>query len=272
MNPIQVSVIAAFYNNIRFLDLILAGFTRQTNLNFELIIADDGSGENVRRKIDVLREKYPFPVRHVWHEKSGWQKNRIMNKAAMEAMSEYLIFIDADCIPHRQFIKEHIRNREKNFIMSGRRLNLSADITQMLTPKMVSGGYLEKNIFKWLYLGLTKEMTHAEKGLYLPWIKFYLTRKNKALLGCNFSMYKEDFLKLNGFDERYLAPTVGEDTEIEWRAGKAGMKIRSVRNLAVQYHLYHKFLSRENGNLAIFEDTKSKGYFRTPYGIVKERE
>ncbi len=272
MNPIRVSIIAAFYNNIRFLELILAGFTRQTNLNFEFIVADDGSDENVRMKIEGIRENYPFPVRHVWHEKYGWQKNRIMNKATLESESDYLIFIDADCIPHRQFIHEHIRNREKNFILSGRRINLSSKISEYLTPELVRNGYLEKNILKWLYLGLTKEMTHAEKGVYLPWMTFYLTRKNKALLGCNFSMYKEDFLKLNGFDERYLAPTVGDDTEIEWRAVKAGMKIRSVRNLAIQYHLYHKLLSRENSNLAIFEDTKAKGYFRTPYGIVKESE
>ena len=77
---------------------------------------------------------------------------------------------------------------------------------------------------------------------------------------------------LNGFDERYLAPTVGEDTELEWRAGMAGIKIKSVRNLAIQYHLYHRKLSRENDNWVIFEDTKSKGYFRTPYGIIKEKQ
>ncbi len=264
------SVIIAFYNNIRFLKLVLAGFSRQSLKDFEIIIADDGSKDEVRKEVASISESYPFPVRHLWHEDLGWRKNIMLNKAIVQSESDYLIFIDADCIPHKHFIREHVRNRERNKILSGRRVNLSGEITETLTPEVVVSGYLDKNTMKWLYEGLKKKVTHAEKGLYLPWMTSYLTRKNFGLSGCNFSIYKDDIEMLNGFDERYMAPTVGEDTELEWRAGQAGIKIKSVRNLAIQYHLYHPKLSRENNNMAIFEDTKAKKYSRTPYGIIKD--
>ncbi len=264
------AVIVAFYNNIRFLKLVLAGFTRQSTHDFKIIIADDGSGEEVTKEISTLSGNYPFPVEHLWQEDQGWRKNIMLNKAITQSGSDYLIFIDADCIPHKHFIKEHVRNRERKKILSGRRVNLSEEITENLTPDKVRSGYLEKHTLKWLMEGLKKKMSHAEKGLYMPWLTSYLSRKNFGLSGCNFSVYREDIEALNGFDERYLAPTVGEDTELEWRAGLAGITIKSVRNLAIQYHLYHPKLSRENNNMAIFEDTKSKGYYRTPYGIIKE--
>jgi GT2 family glycosyltransferase len=94
--------------------------------------------------------------------------------------------------------------------------------------------------------------------------------KRKDLLGANFSISREDLYRINGFDERYLAPTVGEDTDIEYRAGLAGIGIRSIRNLAVQYHLHHKLLSRKNNNYLIFEETRRNKVSFTPYGLLQE--
>lgn len=270
MNHPAASVIIAFYNHTRFLKLVLEGLKRQSDKNFEVVIADDGSRPEVVDEINDLTNSYPFRIRHCWHEDKGWRKNMILNNAVVASESDYLIFIDSDCIPHRHFISEHLLNREKRVILSGRRVNLSESVTEILDTVKVQSGYLEVHILNWLLEGLKGKFTHAEKGLYLPWLTFFLTKKNYGLLGSNFSIYKEDLLSLNGFDERYLAPTVGEDTELEYRAGLAGIKIKSVRNLAIQYHLYHPKLSRVNDNWAIFEDTKSKGMSRTPYGILKE--
>lgn len=270
MTACQTSLIVAFYNNINYLKLVLAGFSRQSDKDFELIIADDGSRADVVEEIRKISGAYPFTIRHLWHDDQGWRKNVILNKAVMAAASDYLVFIDADCIPHRHFVHEHRRNRERRTILSGRRMNLSADITERLTPKAVQDGFLEKRTISWLLQGLHGDVTHAEKSLYLPVLSYFLKKKNRGLLGCNFSMYRDDLISINGFDERYLAPTVGEDTEIEHRAGLSGMKLKSVRNLAIQYHLHHQKLSRKNDNQVLFEETIAMGYFWTPHGISKE--
>ena len=53
------------------------------------------------------------------------------------------------------------------------------------------------------------------------------------------SFAKEAICSINGFDEDYILPAIGEDFDITWRLAAAGYRYKSVRNLAVQYHLYH---------------------------------
>ncbi len=265
----DASVIIAFYDKINYLKLVLAGFDRQTWKDFEIIIADDGSSDIVVNEIKCITQNSDLSIRHIWHKDKGWRKNSILNKAIKKTSTDYLIFIDGDCIPHKSFVKEHLYNKENGIILSGRRVNLSRDISESLSEELVREGFLERKIIRWLFKGFVKEFSHAEKGLYLPILRPFLKLKKKGLLGCNFSIYKDDLYKINGFDERYLAPTVGEDTDIEFRADLAGIKIKSVRNLAVQYHLYHEILSRDNNNYLILEDTKRNGISFTPHGLLQ---
>ncbi len=95
---------------------------------------------------------------------------------------------------------------------------------------------------------------------------------NKGLLGCNFSIAKQDMLDVNGFDERYMYPGVGEDTEMDWRLRNKGMKVFSPKFCMIQYHLWHPRLSRqkEPENLLLYNETISNKYIATPYGIKKQ--
>ncbi len=110
----KATVIAAFYKKINYLRLVLAGFERQTEQNFELIIADDGSQEEVVNEIKKISANQSFSIKHIWHEDKGFRKNKILNKAITESESDYLIFIDADCIPHRGFVDGHLNYAQKN--------------------------------------------------------------------------------------------------------------------------------------------------------------
>jgi len=53
------------------------------------------------------------------------------------------------------------------------------------------------------------------------------------------SFSKKAISSINGFDEDYILPAIGEDYDLTWRFMVAGYTYKSVRNLAVQYHLYH---------------------------------
>jgi len=268
---IEASLIIAFYNKIDFLSLVFAGLERQTNKNFEVIIADDGSHEDVVVELKKLIDSVSFSVTHVWHEDNGWRKNEILNKAVMASKSNYLIFIDADCVPHRGFVEEHINNQETNSILAGRRANLSAEKTKALNFEVVKNGFLEKSQLTLIVDGLKRKTQHAEKAIYIrnPLIRKVIQNREIKLLGCNFSMFKSDLLELNGFDERYQAPTYGEDVDLELRALNMGMEIKSVNNMAIQYHLYHKKLDRENDNVLIYDENKRSKMTATPYGIIK---
>lgn len=268
----DATVIISFYNKIEWLKLVLAGFKRQSHKNFEVIISDDGSKAEVVQEIEAFKNSYPFPIRHIWHEDNGWQKNIILNKSVVSAQSGYLIFVDGDCIPHRHFVREHINHKTANTILAGRRVNLPLSVTNKLTENIVEKGYLER-------LGLIKSFveqakgksSHSENGIYAYFmcLRSYLNKKDRGVLGSNFSIHKHDILQVNGFDERYLAPAVGEDTDLEIRFRNNGGTIKTLKHLAIQYHLFHQTLPRPSINQAILQGNIEKRITFTPFGIKK---
>ncbi len=268
---IKATVIAAFYNELHYLKLVLAGFERQTEKNFELIIADDGSNSDIVSKIKTLSDGYSFPIKHVWQEDKGFRKNRILNRAIEQAKSDYLIFVDADCIPHRAFVEGHLIHCSKNTCFTGRRVNLSAKITNQLDEANVLSGFLEKYFYKLITDGLFGNSTYVEKGFYLKnkFLLKLLNKKRRGLLGCNFSLFMEDILKINGFDERYILPSIGEDSDIQFRLELAGVNIKSVNHAAVQYHLNHKLQQRSPQNLELFENIKRAKVYFTAFGLKR---
>jgi len=162
----KATVIAAFYNKIDYLRLVLAGFERQSEEDFELIVADDGSKQEIVKELEILSKEIPFPLIHIWQEDKGFRKNKILNKAIATANSNYIIFIDADCVPHSRFVEEHISYSEKGKCLTGRRVNLSQKYTQTISPQKVKDGLIEKNIFALIKDGLFGESFYVEKGFY----------------------------------------------------------------------------------------------------------
>ncbi len=268
---IDVSVIISFYNRIDYLKLVLAGLERQSFPFFEIIIADDGSDLKIVSEIEQLSRKVSFKLTHLWQEKKGFRKNKILNKSIIASNREYIIFIDGDCVPHPQFVKEHFENREEGFCITGRRVNLSKKYTELLTPENINNGFIEHEKIKLIFDGIFGESFDVEKGLYLKneFLRDFFNKKRRGLLGCNFSIYKEDLLRINGFDERYEAPSIGEDTDIQFRLERIGIRIKSLNNIAVQYHLYHKLQERPQKNIELFNKLKIAGKYYTPYGIKK---
>jgi len=265
----KATVIAAFYNKIDYLHLVLAGFESQTEKDFEFIIADDGSKQEVVRELEILSKELPFPLIHVWQEDRGFRKNKILNNAITTANSDYIIFIDADCIPHSRFVEEHISYSEKGSCLTGRRVNLSQKYTQSLSPQKVRDGIIEKNNFALIKDGVFGDSFYVEKGFYFKnrLLRKIFNKKERGLLGCNFSLHKEDMLNINGFDERYEAPSIGEDSDVQFRLELNGIKIVSLNHIAVQYHLYHQLLERPQENLALLNKIKEEKLASTPFGI-----
>ena len=269
----KASVIIAIYNKFDYLRLVLAGFERQSEPDFEVILADDGSNEETVSKIREISSELPFRIKHLWQEDKGFRKNRMLNRAITSASGEYIIFVDGDCVPHSGFVAEHLKYAEENVSLTGRRVNLSEKFTSKLTPDNVRDGFLEKNTVSLIADGIAGKSFDVEKGFYTKseFLRGKLNSKKRGLLGCNFSATKKDLLKVNGFDERYEAPSVGEDSDIQYRFELSGINIKSLNNIAVQYHLYHKLQPRPQINLDLFEKVKESQLFYTPFGINKDK-
>ncbi|MCU7494895.1 MAG: glycosyltransferase [Ignavibacteria bacterium] len=267
----KVSVIISFYARIDYLRLLFAGFERQSFKDFEVIVADDGSGEEVSRELEKLSRVASFPVVHLWHEDKGFRKNKILNRAISVSASDYLIFVDGDCVPHSRFVEEHFMNRKEKTCLAGRRVNLSEKITKMLDYGKVKDGFLERRTMLLIWDGLFGKSFDVEKGFYFesPALRNFFNSKKRGIVGCNFSLHKKDFISINGFDERYEKPSIGEDSDVQFRLELEGVEIKSVNHMAVQYHLYHVLQVRPEENLELFRKIKESKLAFTPFGIIR---
>lgn len=278
----QVTLIIAFYNNITALDLIFQSLAAQSMKCFEVIIADDGSKPDAVEFIHAAMESQPFTIKHVWHDDNGFRKNRILNHAVLASDSEYLIFIDGDCIPQQHFIEDHFLSRKPNSVMCGRRVDLSEIATQKFMQSSSPENFFHDN--RWALMrnyifgrGSQKEKgKNLEKGFRVTsklMRKLLVTSKPKGIVGCNFSLYKSDLVKVNGFDMRYEAAAVGEDTDVDYRLSLIGLKNVPLFYKAVQLHLYHRILERETINDEIFADTIKAKRVQAQLGLKEiERE
>jgi GT2 family glycosyltransferase len=184
--------------------------------------------------------------------------------------SEYLIFIDSDCIPHKHFLKEHYLNRRKQVCLTGRRVNLSQKITTKLSSELIKRGYLDSFFtFELLIDGLFGKSTDIEKSFYSKStiLRKLFNKKPRGLLGSNFSIHKRDLLDINGFDERFQSYGM-EETDLQFRLKLNGVQVKSLNQMAIQYHLFHKTKSSKRDNLDLFESIKREKIPFTPHGII----
>jgi len=273
--PKPVSLIISFYNKIDFLKLIFVGLEQQSCTDFEVIIADDGSRPEIVDEVKLLIKSASFPVKHLWQEDNGWQKNTILNKAIVASEADYIIFIDGDCIPHPHFIEEHLKSKTLNQAVCGRRVTLTKKISKDLNATEIKSKYFHIKLFFRLLSEsfFTSEKTHLRHMIRLRsqvLRRIFVKDKLKGILGCNFSVWKEDMMKINGFDERFIYPGMGEDSDIESRLRQMGVRLISKKFYVTVYHIYHNPLDPYNNMNTILynENLKNKVIF-TPYGIIK---
>lgn len=240
----KISLIISVYRDTKNLKIILDALERQTQKDFEVIISEDCDYEEMKEFVKNC--KYSFNIIHSFHEDLGWRKNRALNNALRRVTSEYIIFIDGDCVPHYRFIENHLKFSKRDTVLSGRRVNLGESFSQRIQNGELQTIDLDKSYLSKIFT--IKKDPHAsfvEEGVYVDSNSLFykiLNRKKRTttILGCNFSCSKYALEKINGFDEDYIAPGIGEDVDIEWRLRKAGFEFKSLKNLAIQYHLHHE--------------------------------
>lgn len=231
----KVSLLIATYNWPEALALCLKSVARQQVPPFEVVIADDGSGEPTRRVIEEFSRTLPCPVKHIWHEDDGFRLTIIRNKAIAACEGDYIVQIDGDVILHRNFIRDHAAFAEKNAFVTGSR----AMIDERLAQKMLRNGNPQ---VAWY----TRGVKHWLNALYLPaWMSVYKHRRDDHIRGCNMAFWRDDLLRVNGYNEDLLQ-WGHEDGELAFRLHFAGVRKKALKMGGNVYHLYHPESDRGN--------------------------
>jgi len=263
------TIIISVYKDHVALSMILDSLLRQSVSNFEVIVSEDGEDEAIKTCVNNY-QKSGLVLVHLTQEDTGFRKNIALNRAIKASSTDHLIFIDGDCVPHTSFIEAHQSCSAKGVSCTGRRLELGEAISNRLRDKSLSLSRLT-NRLSYLLLSYALYRDNAkniESGIFSKTLVRLTKDKEIRLLGCNFSSHKQDLIKINGFNEDYLAPGIGEDSDIDWRLLKAGIAIKNVKFSAIQYHLYHpRMYGASEENIKLFERTRQSDNYTCVHGL-----
>jgi glycosyltransferase involved in cell wall biosynthesis len=242
----SISVILATYNWPEALEKCLEALKNQTDQDFEIVIADDGSSRSTGELIEGIRIGFPVKITHVWQEDRGFRKTIILNKAIHEALGAYLIFLDGDCIVQPDFIQQHRSLSAPNTLITGSRILLDQRLSQrVLSSPLWSFGHLKKSIFIERFRGgLNKSLPLLIKLGNGNWRIFrrFVWRRIK---GCNMAAWKKDVIAIGGFDEMLLG-WGHEDADFVFRLQNHGIRRKSGSWATEVLHLYHPVKDQSN--------------------------
>lgn len=233
----KIELVVSTYQKPAYLALALASLNQQRCKPHSVCIADDGSDHRTAKVVAAFAKTKTVPIRHVWHEDSGFRKTRILNEAVRSSEADYVIFIDDDCLMHRGFVARHVQMAKRGQFLTGSVIRLPAKLSEQilheghirLTNRLRPHGWQPRN------------MSERLKSMPLPapvmgWLdRLSPVRCNWA--GGNASTFREHILAVNGFDNRMAYG--GEDKEFGARLINFGIKGRHLRYSAPLYHLEH---------------------------------
>jgi glycosyltransferase involved in cell wall biosynthesis len=238
----KLSVIVPTYNRPAALKLCLMSLVGQSMTPSEVLIADDGSSSETRDVVHEMQRSLHdvFPIKHVWQEDVGFRKPRILNETVRQATGDYLVFIDGDCMAHRHFIRAHVEHSDPAAILGGKRVELGRKLTEQLLKE---GTVLNSFNLRLILDSVAGNSRKVEEAIQIknPLLRRLMHREqitDDGIWGCNFSLYKDLFMDINGCDEDFLDGSL-EDNDLGIRVLNQGKQVRSVRGLAIVLHLWH---------------------------------
>lgn len=231
----------------------------------EVIIADDGSGNETRELIENFQKNFPCPLIHVWHEDDGFRLAAIRNKAIAVCKSDYFIQIDGDCVLSPRFVEDHLSIAEEGWFTCGGRVI----VNQVYSANALKTGWKTPCV-------LATAISNKANLLHIPTLSKLLARRIKkskrfAARGCNMAFWTKDILAVNGYNES-ISGWGREDSELEVRLMKSGKHRQILKFAGTIFHLFHNEADRsqDQRNIEILNRALASPEFWTPHGIVKK--
>ncbi len=256
--PPRVSVIVTTYNWPSALDLVLDSLSGQTFSDFEVVVADDGSGAETRTVIDDWQSRFPVPLKHVWQEDDGFRAARARNLAVREAAGDYVVFLDGDCLVLPTFLANHLRYASTDWFTVGRRCFMRKGPSKLIEAH-------RWRVHAWPRAVLVTAALFGGSNRPFQLISLPVSHDrrrnrpkewNKAQT-CNLGVWREDVLDVGGFDEGYGAYGL-EDTDFVIRLIRSGRQRITLEHADPVLHLWHqrkKTASDNRDRLAAMESS-----------------
>ncbi|WP_196157729.1 glycosyltransferase family 2 protein [Reinekea sp. G2M2-21] len=239
MKPQKIGIVITTYNNPAWLEKCFWGWQAQTNKNFTLLIADDGSTQETKALIQRYQAQNNLTIKHYWHEDLGFRKCEILNKVIAATDCDYLIFTDGDCVPAPNLVQTHYDYAEPGYFLSAGYFKLNMAVSKAVTEDDIQAGKLFEK--QWLIANgqpKSHKMGKLNPNPLYQRIMNKLTPTKATWNGANSSTWTKDIIAVNGFNEDMQYG--GLDRELGERLWNNGMKSKQIRYSAIFMHLDHK--------------------------------
>ena len=236
--PDLISLIVSTYNRPDALGAMLRSLSRQTDRNFEIVVADDGSSPETRELIEGWTTKASVPLKHVWQEDRGFRLAEIRNRAITACAGAYLIFLDGDCIAPPDFIAAHRALAEPGHFVGGNRVLLSEKLTRdILINNLEPEGW---GLGTWVMRRAKGDINRMLPLLSIPLgpLRRRLSDRWLGVRGGNFAFFRADLDRVDGFETSFVGWGL-EDSDIVIRTIRAGVKRKDGRFATGVLHLWH---------------------------------
>jgi glycosyltransferase involved in cell wall biosynthesis len=233
-----ISIIVTTYNREDALDAVLRSLSRQTDRDFEVIVADDGSGPATAALIEQWTPRLGVPLRHVRQEHRDFRAAEIRNRALVISRGTYCIFLDGDCLVRPDFVATHRRLAEPGFFVTGNRALLS----ESLTGAELRDGLQSETwgLGAWIGQRLSGGLNRLPPVLQLPLGPLRKLRPQawQGARSCNLAVWRADLDRVDGFDAAFSG-WGKEDSDLLVRLLHAGVRRKDGAFATGVIHLWH---------------------------------
>ena len=233
-----ISIIVTTHNRPDALDAVLRGLARQSDKDFEVIIADDGSTPATAALLKSWQGRLRQPLTHVWQEHRGFRAAEIRNRAVLASTGAYCIFLDGDCIPRYDFVQEHRELAELGWFVVGNRVLMSKHLTERVLSEQ-----LEPEL--WSLADACRARIQGDINRIAPLLQARLGPIRKirpqywwGARSCNLGVWRADIEQVDGFDGSYVGWGL-EDSDLLIRLLRAGINRKDGRFSTGVFHLWH---------------------------------
>lgn len=235
---VPISIIVTTYNRPDALDAVLRGLARQSDKDFEVIIADDGSNPETAAVVRSWQGRLSQSIKHIWQEHRGFRAAEIRNRAILASSGAYCIFLDGDCIPRSDFLLEHRELAETGWFVVGNRVLMSERLTNQVLRQ-----HLEPEL--WTFVEACRARFNGDINRIAPLLQAKLGPARKirpqywwGARSCNLAVWRTDIELVDGFDGSYVGWGL-EDSDLLIRLLRAGINRKDGRFSTGVLHLWH---------------------------------
>jgi Glycosyl transferase family 2/N-terminal domain of galactosyltransferase len=232
-----ISIIMTTYNRDDALEAALRALSRQSDRNFEIIVAEDGLRPETARAVERWAPRLPVTLKHARQEHDGFRGGEIRNRSIRASAGTYCIFLDGDCLPRSDFVATHRALAQPGWFVTGNRILLSREFTAAV---LAEGTAVET----WSLGTLMRERLRGGVNRLLPAVRLplgplrNLPRGWKGVQSCNLAVAREDLDRIDGFDAAYTG-WGREDSDLVVRLQHAGVRRKDGRFATGVLHLWH---------------------------------